>query len=278
MNPVDTLLFGTAGAPHSTKPRDSVTAVKRLSELGLDAMELEYVYGSFPGEDKARSIADAARKHSIRLTAHGPYYINLNAVEPEKREASRKRVYNTAFYGGLSGAESITFHAGFFLKQPAETVYKTIKDELEGIVETIHSQGIETDVRLELTGKATQFGSLDEILSISQELEGVHPCIDWSHLHARSGAFNTADEFQSVLDRVRDVLGERELKHLHMHLSGIEYTAKGERKHLPLDDSDMNYRDLLRVLKDNGVFGILICESPTLEDDALILKDYYSKL
>ena len=278
MKPVDTLLFGTAGTPHSAEPRDSVTGIERLKQLGLDAMELEYVRGTFPSKEKAREIANAARETGIRLTAHGPYFINLNAVEPEKREASRKRAFNTANYGALSGAESITFHAGFFLKQPPEDVYRTIRDELSGLLGRLSENGIDVDVRPELTGKETQFGSLDEILSVSKELAGIHPCIDWSHLHARSGKCNTSKEFQSVLDTVRSVLGDSEIRQMHMHLSGIEYTGKGERKHLDLNESDMNYRDLLRVLKDNDVCGILICESPSLEDDARILKDFYTAL
>ena len=278
MRPVDTLLFGTAGTPHSAEPRDSVTGIERLRKLGLDAMELEYVRGTFPSKEKAREISSAARGNSIRLTAHGPYFINLNAAEPGKREASRKRVFNTAYYGGLSGAESITFHAGFFLKQPPEEVYTTIRDELSGLLSRISEKGIDIDVRPELTGKYSQFGSLGEIVSVSKELAGIHPCIDWSHLHARSGKCNTKEEFQAVLDTVHSALGNDEIKQMHMHLSGIEYTGKGERKHLNLDESDMNYRDLLRVLKDNDVCGILICESPSLEDDALILKDFYTAL
>ena len=50
---------------------------------------------------------------------------------------------------------------------------------------------------------------------------------------------------------------------------GIEYTAKGEKRHLPFEDSDMKYAELLRVLKDYNVSGMLICESPVMEEDAL---------
>jgi len=278
MKAVNRLLFGTAGTPSSAVPRDSVTAVKRLHELGLDCMELEYVRGTFPGEEKALEIAAAAREHGIRLSAHGPYFINLNAEEPDKREASRKRVVDTAYYGGLSGAESITFHAGFFLNQSPGSVYETIRVELKNLLATIKTFDPAVDVRPELTGKPTQFGSLEELLALSNELEGVHPCIDWAHLYARTGGFNTAREFQSILDTVRSALGEKELKHMHMHVSGIEFGSKGEKKHLNLEECDFNYRDLLGILKDNGVCGFLICESPSLEDDALLLKNFYETL
>ena len=278
MKTIDRLLFGTAGTPVSTKPRDSITALKRLNELGLDSMEIEYVRGTFPGEHKAIEIASAAKEYNIRLTAHGPYFINLNAREPEKVEASRKRIIKTAHIGSLSGAESITFHSAFFLGQDPAEVYRRIRKELKNIVEKIRQMNIDVDIRPELTGSSTQLGSLEEIISLSKEIEGIQPCIDWSHQHARTGAYNTAKEFQTVIDFIRSGLGEKALKSFHMHISGIEYGAKGEKKHLNFDESDFNYKELLHVLKDNGVCGFVVCESPSLEGDAIILKEFYEKI
>ena len=107
----------------------------------------------------------------------------------------------------------------------------------------------------------------------------VMPCIDFSHLHARSGGKNNSlEEFHENLSLVENKLGKKALNELHMHLSGIEYSDKGERKHLILKESDMNYKDLLQVLKDFKVKGWLICESPNLETDALILKKEFDKL
>ena len=274
----DRLLFGTAGTPQSAKPRDTISGLWRLRELGLDAMEIEYVRGTFPGEKKAVAIAAAAKENNLRLTAHGPYFINLNAVEPDKVDASRERIIKTARIGSLSGAESITFHAGFYLGQDAKEVYKKIQYELASIVKTVRQMNISVDIRPELTGKYSQFGTLDEIIRLSNDIDGILPCIDWSHQHAKTGAFNTAREFQSIIDTIRTNLGEHTLKKMHMHISGIEYGEKGERKHLNLEESDFNYKELLHVLKDNDVCGFIVCESPSLEDDALVLKEYYEKI
>jgi len=272
------LLFGTAGVPRSTRSRATVSGLEHLRELGLDAMELEYVRGSFPGEETARKIGRAAKETGVRLTAHGPYYINLNSDDGEKREASRQRIYKTAYYGGLSGAESITFHAGFYQKSTHGETYATIREELASVVSSIRRDGITLDVRPELTGKASQFGSLDELCRLSTDIPGVYPCIDWSHLHARTGGFNDTASFDAVLKTLRDRLGEEALSRCHMHISGIDYSEKGERKHLDLDESDFNYRDLLRVLRNEGIGGFLICESPSLETDALKLKETYDRL
>ena len=102
------------------------------------------------------------------------------------------------------------------------------------------------------------------------------PCIDFSHIHARTGGeFNTYDEFCMVLDKIGKELGDFALNNFHAHLAGIDYSSKGEKKHLNLNDSDMNYKDLLKALKSFDVKGALVCESPNIESDAKILKDYY---
>ena len=45
-----------------------------------------------------------------------------------------------------------------------------------------------------------------------------------------------------------------------------------------LDESDFKYEELLRALNDFQVGGILICESPNLEDDARLLQTRYTNL
>ena len=62
---------------------------------------------------------------------------------------------------------------------------------------------------------------------------------------------------------------------MHIHISGIDYNAKGEMRHLNLKDSDFRFDDWIMVLKDYGVEGKIICESPHQEADALMLKKLY---
>ncbi len=275
MNPCQTLLFGTAGVPKSSPGRDSVSGIEYALCIGLDAMELEYVRGTFPRETTARKIAGTARRTGIRLTAHGPYYINLNSEDPGKRSASRERIFRTAETGWLSGAESVTFHAGFHHGAPPGDVYETMRNGLSDVVARLHEADIRVDVRPELTGKQSQFGSLDEICRLSRDIDGVLPCIDWSHYHARRRALGLTVDFESVIEIIRANLGDDALSGMHMHVSGMSHTVKGERKHLDLDDSDFDWRRLVGVLRKNGVTGVMICESPSQDTDALKLKDEY---
>lgn len=275
---MDELYFGTSGIPHAAKKDDSKEGIRCISELELDAMELEFVQGVRVNEKLADEIFDVQNELGVKLTAHGPYWINLNAVEPHKVVNSRNHILKSARIGDRCGAWSVVFHAAFYLKQPHERVYKRVKDEIKGLVKTLRDEGNGIWLRPETTGKASQFGTLDELISLSQELEGVLPCTDFSHIHARENGGLEYDNFMAYLAKMENQLGRDALDNMHIHLSGIDYTDKGEKKHLPIDDSDFLYKDILKALKDFDAKGIVVCESPELERDAIKLKDYYKSL
>jgi deoxyribonuclease-4 len=275
---VSPLLFGTAGSPHSSPPpKSTVEGVKRVAELGLDGMELEFVHGVRMPEAEALQIAAIAGNRGLRLSAHAPYYINLNAHDPEIMKASQLRLYQAARAASQCGAGDVAFHAAFYLGDPPEKVYEVVKQHLSEVLEDLDKDNIKVKLRPELMGKPSQFGALNEVLRIADELPNVAPCIDWAHWHARTSAFNTYNEFATVLSQIKERLGDAALNDMHMHVAGIAYSEKGEREHLNLRESDFSYRELLQAFKDFKVGGLLICESPNLEDDALCLKKTYKQ-
>jgi deoxyribonuclease-4 len=273
------LLFGTAGTPKSSKKRNSISGIERVKELGLDCMELEFVRGVKMGESTAANVREKSFDEDISLSVHGPYYINLNSQEPEKIDASIERIYKSSRIGSLCGARNIVFHPAYYHKESSEKVYKKVFSLLEQLVSRLNDEGIEVILRPETTGKGTQFGNLQENVKLGAEIDNVLPCIDFAHLHARSnGAENSYEEFSATLELVENELGREALDDMHMHVSGIEYGEKGERNHLNLDDSDMQYSELMRALKDFKVKGLMISESPDNEVDALLLKRTFEGL
>jgi len=270
------LLFGTGGIPLTAEARSTQAGIERIVELGLGCMEVEFVQGVKMSSQVAVTIGELAARKKVALTAHGPYFINLNAVEPQKVHMSKERILQTARIASLFGARSITFHAAFYLKStPAET-YLVVKRHMQEVVNTLRKEGNNVMISPEVTGRPSQFGTLEEILQLSSEIEGVAPCIDFSHWHARTGRANSYQEFLDILDQVERKLGRKALDNMHIHLSGIAYGNKGEIKHLMLRDSDLQYIELLTALKERQAKGVVICESaPYLEDDALLLQESY---
>ena len=274
------LLFGTGGIPLSTaKPKNLLNGIKRIAELGLGCTEMEFVYGVRMTEADAAQVAATAQKHRVKLTAHAPYYINLNAHENDKLVASQERLIQTAHIASLCGASDIAFHAAFYLQDPPEEVFPRLKKILTGLLAEIKHQYRFITLRPELMGKPSQFGSLEELLNLCGEVEGLAPCIDFAHLHSRSGKVNSYYEFKSTLNQIEKKLGRPALDNMHIHLSGINYNNKaGELSHLNVRDSDLKYSDLLIALKEQDVSGVVICESPNLEEDALHFQETYNKV
>jgi len=273
--PARGILFGTAGIPRSTATPSTLAGIECVSELGLDCLEIEFVRGVKMGGESALKIRETAAARNIRLSVHAPYYINLNSADLGKRLSSHEYLLSSARLAELCGARSVVFHAGYYGKDLPEQAVVHVKKELEEIVSRLRSQKIAVTLRVETMGKVSQFGTFDEVLVLCREVQGVLPCLDFSHLYSREGKANSYREFQRIFNKVRKKLGTEALKNLHIHLSGVDFNTKGEMKHLDLRESDFHYGDWVRALKDSGAEGMVVCESPNRELDALMLKNLY---
>ncbi len=275
----DRLLFGTAGVPNSTAKKNSpVDGVKAISELGLDCMQLEFAHGVRMKEEVSSALRKVSYELNIPLTSHGPYYINLNAREQDKIDSSVERIIQTAKISDLCGAESMTFHAAFYMKDSPYDVFDLVEKSMNVIEERLGRLDIEIELRPELTGKTSQFGSLDELVTLTQNVNSVKPCMDFSHLFARTNKYNTYEEMVEVLDHLAEKLGKDALDNMHIHVSGISSNSKGDLKHLNLEKSKFNWQAMLKALKDKDCKGYIICNSPNLEEDAIMMKKYYQTL
>lgn len=272
------LRFSSAGIPLSTPMKNTINGIEHVRNLGLGGMEFEFVHSVNLKHEMAINAGTIAEKKDVVLTAHGSYYINLNSTNPQTIIDSKKRIIDAAIAARLAGAFSVTFHPAFYLKDEKSAVYNKIKSELISVVQELREMGNDITISPETTGKGTQFGELKELVNLSSEIEGVRPCIDFAHLHARSGKMNSLEEFRGILSLVEDKLGREALDKMHMHVAGIAYGDKGEKHHLILDESDLKYRELLMALKEFKVKGSLVCESPNIEVDALLLKKTYNDL
>jgi deoxyribonuclease-4 len=273
--------FGTVGSPKSTplKPGGSFGAVSRLAELGLDALELAWVQSVRISEQTCTLIKNHARNNNIALSVHAPYFINLNA-DKEEWPKSKKRLSDAAYYGYLAGATDIVFHPGSYFNHPPGEVLKKVIPRVKEVLEELEGNNITINLRPETMGKSAALGTLDDIYAMNKEIKSILPAVDFAHLHARrgDGSLNTFDEWCVVLDKYIQMLGNESIHSFHIHLSGIAYTPKGEKNHLPVSDSDLNITELFKALKKFHITGRILCESPILEEDALLLKKIWQDM
>lgn len=278
----DSLRFGTVGAPSTTPRSGTPAAIEHSAQLGLQHLEIAWVRSVNVTDEACREIKAKAEKHKISLSIHAPYYINLNSQTAELMSKSDARLLAAARKGFLAGAKDIVFHPGSYHGQPAEQVYERAREKLVELTGILREEGVAVTLRPETMGKSAMFGSLDEVLQLSRDVPGVLPAIDWAHLHARTGngTFNSTEEFDTALRKVREMLGDDGLKTLHFHMSGIAYTSKGEKEHIPLNEADLRYRDLLQAFVDHGVVATVGVEAPEPFHvaDALLLQATYRRL
>jgi len=273
--------FGTVGAPIGTpkKPGGSVGAIEFSKSIGLDAFELGWVQSVRVTEATCAAIKQTGKDQGVSLSVHASYFFNLNAMD-EEWPKSRKRLMDAAHYGNLAGATDIIFHPGSYFGNPPAEVLKVAIPRLKGCVDELRKAKNPVVLRPETMGKSAMLGSLEDTLEMSKAIEGVEPCVDFAHLHARpgDGTMNTYDEWSTMLKTYEKSLGKKALKRLHIHLSGIEYGPKGEKNHLPLGESDLKVNFLFKALNEFGCAGRILCESPIMEEDAQNLKKAWMKV
>ncbi len=272
---MDKLIFGISGLPIGDEKTKFTykTGIPYLKNLGLSAMELPFVRSVNITDKNKDDVLKAKIENDFYLSAHGSYYINLNADEEEKQIKSMERIIKGVEGLLKVGGRSLIFHPGFYLKDSKEETLATIEENLKKL------PYLGVDYRLETTGKGTQFGSLEELVALCKSVPSCKLCIDFSHIHARyNGSLKEYDDFARILSYVGDNLGEEALEDLHVHISGINYGQKGEKNHLPFQESDFNYKACMEAFKNYNVKGCVICESPLLEQDALLIQKYYESL
>lgn len=86
------------------------------------------------------SVNKTVKEKNLILTAHAPFYVNLNAKEEEKVEASASRVFETAVAARDTGAFSITFHAAYYLGLEKDFVYNQVKTQISRILDRMEKE------------------------------------------------------------------------------------------------------------------------------------------
>ncbi|MCA9397322.1 TIM barrel protein [candidate division WWE3 bacterium] len=273
------LRFHVPSTPNATVPKTFINGLTKVKELGLDGIEVPFGRGIFmKKQEQIDEATKVAKELQLSLTIHAPYYINLNAKEQEKIDASIERIMQSARIGNQIGASSVCFHAGYTLGNDPKDVIINMRKSLDVLSSMLKDEGITLDIRPETAGKLTQMGNLEETLALCHGYEQIKPCIDFAHLMATSnGKINDYNSFCTILETIKSERGESALKDMHIHAGSVAFGEKGEIKALNLDDpkSIFNYEELLRALLDYDVEGWIVAETPNVEEGALLLKHTY---
>ena len=273
------LWFGPAGKPLSFKSSKIEKVPEFLSSIGLDAFEYEAVRGVKISEEKARKLGEEAEKYGIVMSLHAPYFINLASKEEEKVEASIKRIIQSMIAAEWMNAYIVVIHTGYYKgwKDKREALAKAIEG-YKRVLEELPSWVKKPSLGPEVMGRRSAIGDLDEVIEICRAIgERCRPTVDWAHLHARylGEHVRTIDDVLKVIETIERELGSYAVNPLHTHFSKIEFNKGGEKEHHTLSEEEYGpeWDVVCKAYVETGIKGVIISESPILEQDALLMKE-----
>lgn len=251
--------FGPAGLG-----TPALEGLERCKKLGLGAAEVEFTYGVRMTNSTAQQIGEKAKQLGIKLSVHGPYYINLASKEKSKLNASKARILQSCERAHYLGASPVVFHAGFYQGRNPEDVYNMIKTAVIDLQKQIKAKKWNVKLAPETTGKPSQFAGLDELLRFKKET-GCSICIDFAHLYARNQG---KIDYDMIFKKIKS------FQHIHAHFSGITYTPKGERSHKLLEKNF--FMPLAKAIKKHKPSSMtIINESPDVFGDAVRMMRWF---
>ena len=260
-----------------TKSEDSAKWVKNL---GLDCFEYSFGRGVNMSDAKAVSLATCFKDAGVEISVHAPYYVNLANPDEEMAEKSIGYIINSAKKVLLLGGNRVVFHPASQGAATREEAVRLTRERFNLLCERIYKENLEKVMFCpETMGKIAQIGTVEEITEFCTLDKVFTPCVDFGHVNAREqGSLKTEEDYERLLRYMIDGLGYERMKNFHVHFSKIEYSARGEVRHLTFDDTvyGPEFKPLSNALKKLGLEPYIVCESAGTQDiDALKMRKIY---
>lgn len=258
-------------------------SAKFVKDMGLDCFEYSFGRGVRMTDAKAVSIGRVFKEQGIEISVHAPYYINFANPEAENAEKSYNYVLESGRVLKLMGGRRCVFHSATQGKMEREAAVSLTEERLKVLRDRIYEAEL-NDLYFcpETMGKIAQIGTLEEIVRFCRIDPVYLPAVDFGHLNAREqGSLKTVEDYKSRLEYMISELGYERVKHFHVHFSKIQYSEKGEVRHLTLDDMiyGPEFAPLAVALKELKLEPYIVSESAgTQAEDALAMKRMYESV
>ena len=270
----NSLAFYGAG---KSKSEESAVWVKNL---GLDCFEYSFGRGVNLSDEKAVAIGKVFKECGVEISVHAPYYINFSNPDDDLVEKSYRYVIDSARKVKLMSGNRVVFHPASQGKAERLEAVELAKKRLAILRDKIYEEGL-SDIMFcpETMGKLGQIGTIEEIVEFCTIDEIYIPAVDFGHVNAREqGSLKTTEDYLIRLRYMIDRLGYEKVKKMHVHFSKIEYSSKGEVRHLTFEDKVFgpDFTPLSNALKMLNLTPYIVCESAGTQDiDALDMKKIY---
>jgi deoxyribonuclease-4 len=268
------VFLGPAGIPTVAEDRTTEDGIKKVSELGLNSIELEFVRNIYLNQKKAEDVGRLAKDLNIQLTVHAPYFINLLSDKKSTVEASKKRILESLDRAERMGAKAVVVHAAYYGNLSKEEAFEKMKSITEEILDEVKKVSInKTLLAYETMAKESQFAGLEELLKLVKEVKSKQLTVnvDFAHLFVRN---NGKLDYAEILEKLKD------FDQIFSHFSNVKFninTKKFVDVHVAIN-SHPPFKPLAEEILKRKVNITIISESPVLEQDSLKMLKVFKGL
>lgn len=277
-------LFGPSGHSESYAAEGLTSTADMpewISARGLDIFEYSFGRGVRVSTATAAAIGEKCDEYGVEMSVHAPYFINFASPEPEKAQNSVNYILSSLKVLKAFGGERCVFHAGAQGQDSREAAFARTKEMLARTLELIAEEPDYADLIVcpETMGKQAQIGTVEEVVELCRLGENVYPCVDFGHINALyGGSLKSARDFEDVVKKLLDGLGEKKTKNMQVHFSKIQYGAKGEIRHLTFADDvyGPEFEPFAEIIVKYGLTPHILSESAgTQAEDSAAMRDIW---
>ena len=256
---------------------DFVTEIVRDDELIIDVDEPiedddELVYmpsGITDCFGELYAIGDMSKRLDVDISLHTPYYMDLGS-NTEITESCLDSIRRAGLIlNALKGSIVVTSLGLYTGKLPEEDIDNNITENVAALMDWWKDAGLTPKLGVEITGHQSVFGSLEQVLELCDNVDGVVPVINFPHYHSRTeGSLIEPDDFLDILRQVEPYCkGD-----IHTSFAGVEHCDGNERRLTPIKKGDLKFEPLAEALCELRPDATIISSSPLLEHDAMYMR------
>jgi deoxyribonuclease-4 len=218
---------------------------------------------------------EMAKRLDVNLSIHTPYYIDLGSNN-DLTENCMESIRHAALIMNALGGDVVVTSLGLYDgKTDEEEIDNNIINNVADLMGWWKENGLTPRLGIEVTGQQDVFGSLEQVLDLCDQIEGLVPVMNFSHHHSRTdGSLLEVDDFLDVLEQIEPYSDGR----LHTAFAGVEYTEGNERRLTPIKKGDLKFEPLAEALIEMKPNATVISTSPLLEHDAMYMKIIHERV
>lgn len=221
-------------------------------------------FGSLSG------IGHMAKRMDVKLSIHTPYYMDIGGDDEVLTYSCMDNIRHAGLIlDALDGDIVVTSLGIYDENKPSEEIEENIYQNIGAIVDWWKGNGLKPRLGIEITGQQDVFGSLEQVLNLCSDIDGLTPVINFSHYHSRTnGALLDPDDFIDLIENVAPYCDGP----LHTAFAGVEYYENNEKRLTPIKKGDLKFEPLAEALMEMRPDCTIISTSPLLEHDAMYMR------